>query len=116
MTVAFQASFQASLFDVGEHIHPGQLGATVERLPLSAGAWVDLRRHWINGSDALFERLSESVPWHAERRQMYDRVVDVPRLLSFFDEGQPLPDPVLVEAQAALDTHYRYELGDQFVT
>ena len=46
---------------------------------------------WLRGADTLFERLLADVPWHAERRQMYDRVVDVPRLLSFYDEDQPLP-------------------------
>ena len=112
MTVALQGS----LFDVGEQVGPRPLGATLERLPLSDGAWVDVRRQWISGADALFERLAANVPWHAERRQMYERVVDVPRLLCFYDEGQPLPDPALVEAKAALDAHYGRELGEPFVT
>ena len=47
---------------------------------------------------------------------MYDRVVDVPRLLSFYAEGQPLPDPALDEARAALDAHYGGELGEPFRT
>ena len=33
---------------------------------------------------------------------MYDRMVDVPRLLQFYGEGEPLPDPLLVEARDAL--------------
>src|SRR5207302_1671391 len=41
------------------------------------GAWLDVRRQWLVGADALFERLLPAVPWHAERRQMYDRIVDV---------------------------------------
>ena len=47
---------------------------------------------------------------------MYERVVDVPRLLCFYDEDEPLPDPMLVEMRAALDEHYRDELGEPFVT
>jgi alkylated DNA repair dioxygenase AlkB len=47
---------------------------------------------------------------------MYDRVVDVPRLLCFYDEGEPLPDPALDAAKAALDAHYGGELGEPFVT
>jgi len=35
---------------------------------------------------------------------MYDREVDVPRLLSFYDEDDQLPDPVLTQARSALST------------
>ena len=82
----------------------------------SDGAWVDLRSGWVAGADALFEHLRDAVAWHAERRPMYDRVVDVPRLLSFVDEGQPLPHPALTDAKAALDAHYAPELGEPFAT
>src|SRR5689334_14686727 len=47
---------------------------------------------------------------------MYERVVDVPRLLAFYDDGEELPDPALVEARAALNAHYRAELGEEFRT
>ena len=47
---------------------------------------------------------------------MYDRVVDVPRLLSFYGEDDPLPDPRLVSAREALNAHYRDELGEPFTT
>src|SRR5690606_6054877 len=86
------------------------------RTPLAHGAWVDHLPSWIPGADALFERLHASVPWRAERRRMYDRVVDVPRLLAFYDEDDPLPDPVLEEAKAALDAHYAEELDEPFRT
>jgi alkylated DNA repair dioxygenase AlkB len=42
--------------------------------------------------------------------------VDVPRLLSFYDEGAPLPDAALDAARAALDSHYGAELGEPFCT
>jgi alkylated DNA repair dioxygenase AlkB len=70
----------------------------------------------MNGADELFDRLLRLVPWRAERRPMYDRVVDVPRLLCFYAEGQSLPDPALEEARRALSTHYRPELGEPFRT
>src|SRR5215470_10176178 len=47
---------------------------------------------------------------------MYERVVDVPRLLSFYDEGRPLPHPALEAARRALDEHYGAELGEPFRT
>jgi alkylated DNA repair dioxygenase AlkB len=47
---------------------------------------------------------------------MYERVVDVPRLLCFYDETDPLPHPVLTEARDALSHHYGKELGEPFRT
>jgi alkylated DNA repair dioxygenase AlkB len=95
---------------------PGPLGLSVERTALAGGAWVDLRPEWMEGSGALLDRLVEAVPWRAERRRMYDRIVDVPRLLCFYDEGEPLPDPWLDDARALLDEHYAEELGEPFRT
>jgi alkylated DNA repair dioxygenase AlkB len=94
----------------------GPLGDTVHRRELTRGAWIDQRPGWVHGSDELFLRLVETVPWHAERRPMYERVVDVPRLLKFYGEGEPLPDPVLALARERLSEHYAAELGERFVT
>ena len=110
------AAFQGSLLGLGDDVRVGRLGASVERMALSRGAWVDLRCGWIAGADALFDRLLREVPWHAEQRRMYERVVAVPRLLSFFDEDDVLPDPALDEAKRALDAHYADELGEPFRT
>jgi alkylated DNA repair dioxygenase AlkB len=109
--------FQGSLLD-GPELAPPGLGDIheIRRTTLTRGAWVDLLPGWVHGSDALFERLVESVPWYAERRQMYERVVDVPRLLSFYDEDVALPDPLLEEARRRLSTHYLSELGEPFTT
>ncbi|WP_214416772.1 alpha-ketoglutarate-dependent dioxygenase AlkB [Sphaerisporangium fuscum] len=110
------APFQGSLLDLCEETGPGPLGSTVKRTILGQGAWIDVRPGWIAGADELFERLMRVVPWHAERRKMYDRTVDVPRLLKFYEEDEELPDPVLVQARQALDDHYIEELGEPFRT
>ena len=107
--------FQGSLLDDTDESGPRPL-SSARRTRLAHGAWVDVLPGWIPAADALFERLHTSVPWRAESRRMYDRVVDVPRLLAFYDEGEPLPDPVLDEAKAALDRHYAAELGEPFRT
>ncbi|WP_329519145.1 alpha-ketoglutarate-dependent dioxygenase AlkB [Spirillospora sp. NBC_01491] len=107
-------AFQGSLLD-----DPGEAGPRpldVRRTHLAHGAWIDVHPGWIAGADALFERLLHTVPWHAESRRMYDRTVDVPRLLAFYDEGDALPDPVLDEAKRALDARYAPELGEPFRT
>jgi alkylated DNA repair dioxygenase AlkB len=108
------AVLQGSLLDLCGEAGPGPLGSSVRRVTLARGAWTDLRPGWIAGADALFERLAAAVPWRAEKRYMYDRVVEVPRLLCFYAEGQPLPDPVLDEARRRLDDHYRAELREPF--
>jgi alkylated DNA repair dioxygenase AlkB len=42
--------------------------------------------------------------------------VAVPRLLCFYGEGVPLPDPALAAAGRALNAHYGAELGEPFRT
>ncbi|WSK85336.1 alpha-ketoglutarate-dependent dioxygenase AlkB [Streptomyces sp. NBC_00597] len=106
---------QGSLFDQGDEIRLGPLQGLC-RTRLGSGAWVDHLPGWLSGADSLFERLAEDVPWRAERRQMYEREVDVPRLLAFYDEGESLPHPALVEARTALTRHYAPELGEPFAT
>jgi alkylated DNA repair dioxygenase AlkB len=106
--------FQGSLFEA-----PPSAVRSFERLQrrrLTAGAWVDVQRNWVPAPDDAFAALVADVPWRAERRQMYDRVVDVPRLLSFYGEGETLPDPLLSEARDALSARYADELGEPFTT
>jgi alkylated DNA repair dioxygenase AlkB len=107
---------QESLLDMGDEPVLGALGRMVRRRALDHGAWVDVRPGWLSGSGVVFGRLLTAVPWRAEKRQMYDRVVDVPRLLCFYREGAPLPDRVLGQALRALNAHYGAELGEPFVT
>ncbi len=110
------AALQESLLDLADEPAPGPLGAAVRRIPLAGGAWVDIRPGWMAGAAVLFRRLRQAVPWREDRRRMYERVVDVPRLLCFYDEGQPLPDPALERARRALDAHYGPALGEPLVT
>jgi len=108
--------FQGSLLDAGKTPTIGELGSSVRRTVLTRGAWVDARPGWIADSDELFLHLQAEVPWRAERREMYDRVVDVPRLLSFYGANDPLPDPLLDQMRERLSDHYADELGEPFVT
>jgi len=106
--------YQGSLLDGGQPASIG--GLAPRRVPLGGGAWVDLVPGWIQGSDNLFLRLEAEVPWRAERREMYHRVVDVPRLLSHYGVSDVLPDPVLADAREQLSDHYESELGERFAT
>jgi alkylated DNA repair dioxygenase AlkB len=96
---------QASLFEHNERRHLGD------------GAFVDIRAGWLPGGEDLLEALLTTVPWRTERRQMYDRVVDVPRLVSFHDltVGDP-PHPQLARLRRRLNDIYGAELGEPFTT
>ena len=112
--VAVQGSLLELLEPAGDG--PGPRRLAPERVHLAQGAWVDVQHGWLEGSQELFARLVEQVPWRAERRQMYDRTVDVPRLQCFYGEGAALPDPALDAAREALSGHYASELGEPFRT
>src|SRR5690349_16606203 len=110
-------AFQGSLLEsLDGQPRLGDLAGRVRRTPLAHGAWVDVLPGWVTDSDSVFLDLVDSVPWRAERRQMYERIVDVPRLVSFYDEGVALPHPLLDQARTALSAHYQPELGEPFTT
>ena len=108
--------FQASLLDLSEEVRLGGLAGRVERTVLSRGAWVDHLPGWVQGADSLLGSLMSDLPWRHERRRMYDCVVDVPRLVCWFDDAADVPVPVVEQARAALTEHYRDELGEPFVS
>ncbi len=90
-----------------------------ERRRLSHGAWIDIRAGWLDddGSPGLLYQLMSAVPWRAERRQMYDRVVDVPRLVSFHDlVREATPHPALKQIRRRLNDIYAGELGEPFTS
>ena len=107
-------AFQPSLFD--EPVPAVGALDGLRRTVLTNGAWVDVLPGWFSGADAMFERLVAAVPWRAESREMYDRVVDVPRLVHTYGIADPLPHQSLTEARDALTAHYAAELGEPFVT
>lgn len=69
---------QLGFFDDGRRTLLDDASGTIWYQPACADAATAWR--W-------FERLRESVPWHAQRRRMYDRDVDVPRLTSGYRLG-----------------------------
>lgn len=116
MTFALQGSLLDQVQDVGLRT----LATGIRRTALSRGAWIDVRPGWLTGADALFARLVPGGPgqvdWRSERRVMWERDVATPRLLRFYEEGEPWPDPVLLQARSDLSNHYRSELAEPFST
>ena len=92
-----------------------------ERRQLGDGAFIEIRAGWLSGDppveEGLLEALLSTVPWRAERRSMYDRVVDVPRLVSFHDltVDEP-PHPAVARLRRRLNDIYAGELGEPFTT
>jgi alkylated DNA repair dioxygenase AlkB len=88
-----------------------------ERRNLGCGAWVEVRSGWLTDADGLFDELYDCIPWRAERRQMYDRMLDVPRLVSFHNlVDEPTPHPRLKQMRRRLNDTYGGELGEPFTT
>lgn len=108
-------AFQGSLLDVGQPFGLDGLDR-MRRTALAYGAWLDVLPGWVQGADEVFESLLRVVPWHADRRVMYDRLLDVPRLLCYYGAGQELPEPALARAMAELNTRYGAELGEPLCT
>lgn len=79
--------------------------AGVRRADLGAGAWIDHLPGWIEGHEAVLEALWVTVRWQAQRRRMYERVVDVPRLVAAWPDDGP-GHPLLAEMRDALAAHY----------
>ncbi|MFI5909504.1 alpha-ketoglutarate-dependent dioxygenase AlkB [Dactylosporangium sp. NPDC051541] len=108
-------AYQPSMFDVaGPSL--GSLTGQITRHHLTRGAWVDHLPGWVLGSDAVLQTLLQDVEWRAERRKMYDDVVDVPRLLRWYPAEETLPHPLLTEARRRLTAHYIEELREPFMT
>lgn len=109
-------AIQPTLFDSVPGTDVGSSLRDARRVHLGNGAWLDLLPGWLPDADEVFSRMVDHVPWRAEQREMYDRVVDVPRLVCTYAGAEALPHPGLVEAREALTRHYAGELGEPFVT
>src|SRR5918911_422224 len=85
---------QPSMWDLAEEAALTPLAGSVVRHELSRGAWVDHVPGWVSGSDEVLEVLLGDIGWRADRRQMYEREVAVPRLLRGYGGGEPAPPPL----------------------
>lgn len=85
--------------------------AHYERTSLGHGAWVELSRGWLRGSDTLCAELVLLVPWRHHRRWMYERLVDEPRLSCWYGRGDGLPSAALEALGARLEARYGVPLA-----
>jgi alkylated DNA repair dioxygenase AlkB len=80
--------------------------ATVERVDLDRGSWVDVGRAWLRGADTLLDTLVTTVPWRQGRRHMYGRMVDDPRLSRWYQASAELPHPTVALIRTELSSRY----------
>lgn len=103
------AAEQLSL--LGRDDQPRLLGfAGLRRIPLSVDSWIDYAPAFVAGHEQLFETLRTGLRFRQERRTMYEREVEVPRLYaSLPDDGEK---PALLDAvEQALMTQYAVPVG-----
>jgi alkylated DNA repair dioxygenase AlkB len=102
--VPLVTSVQQDLFDAG----PPRVEADLDRArrtELGSGAWIDFLPGWVSGHQALLDVLWSTTEWQALRRRMYERIVDVPRLVATLPDDGP-GHPVIAELSAALSAWY----------
>ena len=94
---------QLDLFATGAPSFDEEFRA-LRRTTLSHGAWIDHVPGWVSGHDALFEELEQTLSWRRETMKMYDKIVEVPRLLA------KVPQTGIVEdMRKAISKHYEEE-------
>jgi alkylated DNA repair dioxygenase AlkB len=95
---------QRSLFGDGEP-SIDRAFRRLRRIQLDGTAWVDHCPGWVEGHQKLCDALAAGTRWQHQRVEMYERTVDVPRLVAALPEDGP-GHPLLPEMMAALDAHY----------
>jgi alkylated DNA repair dioxygenase AlkB len=99
---------QMSLLAGGESRLPDDFKG-VKRTDLGREAWIDLAPNWLPGADAWFDQVTSDLKWSSASRPMYDRVVDVPRLIvSFKRSSEAVPSQLLGLASRFDDNYNRY--------
>ncbi|MDP9072543.1 MAG: alpha-ketoglutarate-dependent dioxygenase AlkB [Actinomycetota bacterium] len=112
MSTSPDVTWQASLLDVAGAATVDGSFSRLTRIQLDATSWVDHARAWVSSSDQLFADLLAGVDWGQRSRHMYGRVVDEPRLTSWWraESGRPLEPPVLERMRRLLSERYGVEL------
>ena len=101
---------QPDLFAAAAAVDFDRAFADARRHELAHGAWVEHVPGWVRGHDALFDALHAGLTWRSESRQMYDRVVETPRLLARVPQTGP-GQPMIEQMRLALSARY----GEEFV-
>jgi alkylated DNA repair dioxygenase AlkB len=102
-TISHPLIRQGTLFAEEPGFDPSLSG--LARTDLGAGAWIDHLPEWVRGHEAVLEVLWTTTRWEAHRRRMYDRIVDVPRLVAGLPDDGP-GHPLIPGLAATLSFRY----------
>lgn len=96
---------QRSLFGREVQIGFDHTFGTLVRRPLDESSWIEHGPGFLTGHENLLDTLVTTTRWQEHQRQMYDHIVDVPRLTA------ALPDhgsghPILNQIRGALEARY----------
>lgn len=87
------------------------VGATVRRIDLGAGSWLDLAKGWLGEPDDFFDEVAVNTPWRMSRIFRYEKWVDEPRLGAGARDTPGHAGEVLAEARRRLMRHYGVTLS-----
>lgn len=96
---------QCALFGSGEPSFDARLRG-IRSATLSEGAWFEHHSSWLEGHERVFRQLEQSIDWQSHRRVMYEREVDVPRLVARAPHEGPLAE-LLRSLARTLEARYR---------
>ena len=82
--------------------------SALRRVELHSGAWIEYQPSWVSGHEPLYDALNDTSDWQAASRTMYERVVDVPRLLAHYEPGTG--PPIVASMAEALSRRYGVHL------
>lgn len=82
----------------------------IQRIQLSQESWLEHRSGWLRGHGLLFDQLGREVGWQNEQRVMYERLLDVPRLVASLPRDGAVPS-ILNRASALLSERYGRNLS-----
>lgn len=110
---ATQAPWQPSLFGGPVRRHPGPLCdvrfRNYRRLDLGRDAWVEHHPGWLSGHAEVFETLARTTDWNTSVRQMYDQVVETPRLTASLPDDGP-GHPAIDTMSGALSDRFGHRM------
>ena len=105
-------ALQGSLLDTADEIELHGLDSRLTRTELTRGAWVDYRPGWLSGADAALRRAAPRRALGTPRSaRCTTAIVDIPRLLKFYAEGEQLPHRILTDARDQLSHWYAARAG-----
>lgn len=72
--------------------------------PLDASSSVLHQPGWLTGADSAFDEIEATTQWRAMRRPMYDRIVDVPRLIATESRAAVQPGTALARIVSGVES------------